>query len=415
MKIVLVNRYFFPDHSATSQLLSDLAFYLAEQGVDVRIVTSRQRYDEPNAHLKKKEVIGSVHVERVWTSHFGRQNLVGRAFDYLTFYASTGWRLIWLLRRGDVVVAKTDPPLISVVVAAVSKLRGARLVNWLQDVFPEVAVALGVKALGGRFGAWVRSLRDVSLRAAVMNVVLGEHMAERVRACGVSVDKVRVISNWADGGVITPIPAYANPLRAEWNLTGKFVVMYSGNMGRAHEFETILGAAELLQADARFVFLFVGGGNQRGPLGSEVARRGLANVEFRPYQPRERLGLSLTVGDAHLISLRPELEGLIFPSKFYGVLAAGRPVVFVGAPAGEIARQVSQADCGVAVEQGDARGLADALVRLADTPAVCERMGENGRRLFDDTLSQTAALAAWVAILDDQSAQFFIDGGAQLR
>jgi glycosyltransferase involved in cell wall biosynthesis len=161
-----------------------------------------------------------------------------------------------------------------------------------------------------------------------MNVVLGERMAARIRARGVDASKVRVISNWVDGEAITPLPAEINPTRVEWNLIGKFVVMYSGNMGRGHEFETILGAAAKLQADARFVFLFVGGGNQRGPLGIEVERLGITNIRFKPYQRREHLGLSLTVGDVHLISLRQELEGLIVPSKFYGILAAGRPVLF---------------------------------------------------------------------------------------
>lgn len=220
------------------------------------------------------EQVRGVQVHRVWTSRFGRTNLVGRASDYFSFYVSATIKLFFLTDLHTVVVAKTDPPLISVPVSWVTRWRGARLVNWLQDVFPEVAVELGVKALDGRFGAWVCRLRDNSLRVAMMNVVLGERMAERVRARGVDADKVRVISNWADGEAITPIPAEANPLRAEWNLIGKFVVMYSGNMGRGHEFETFLGAAALLQADARYVFLFVGGGNQRGPLGSEVARRG---------------------------------------------------------------------------------------------------------------------------------------------
>ncbi|MDO8264237.1 MAG: glycosyltransferase family 4 protein [Gallionella sp.] len=407
MKLIFLNRYFFPDHSATSQMLADLAFHLAEVGHEVHVICSRQLYESPEAKLAAFEQVRGVKVHRVWTSRFGRANLVGRASDYLSFYFSATLKLLWLADAHTVVVAKTDPPLISVPVSWVTRWRGARLVNWLQDVFPEVAVELGVKALGGRLGGWVCHLRDNSLRAAMMNVVLGERMAERVRARGIDAGKVRVISNWADGEAITPIPAEANPLRAEWNLIGKFVVMYSGNMGRGHEFETILGAAALLQADARFVFLFVGGGNQRGPLGSEVARRGLTNVQFRPYQPREQLGLSLTVGDVHLISLRPELEGLIVPSKFYGVLAAGRPVVFVGAPDGEIARQVGQADCGVAVEQGDARGLAAGLVRLADAPAACKRMGWNGRRLFDGALSQSAALAAWEAILDDHTSNQF--------
>lgn len=403
MRVIFINRFFYPDHSATSQLLSDVAFYLAARGHEVHVICSRQLYESPEAQLATSELLRGVQVHRVWTSRFGRTNLAGRASDYLSFYLSATIKLFLLTDSRTVVVAKTDPPLISVPASWVTRWRGANLVNWLQDIFPEVAVELGVKALGGRFGAWVGRLRDNSLLVAKMNVVLGERMAERVRARGIDTDKVRVISNWADGASIMPMPAEANPLRAKWNLIGKFVVMYSGNMGRAHEFETILGATTLLQADARFVFLFVGGGNQRGPLGTEVARRGLTNVQFRPYQPREQLGLSLTLGDVHLISLRPELEGLIVPSKFYGVLAAGRPVVFVGAPDGEIARQVGLADCGLIVAQGDSQDLAAVLLRLADAPVVCERMGSNGRGLFDGALNQLAAMTAWEAILVDKT------------
>ncbi len=383
-------------------MLTDLALHLAEVGHEVHVICSRQLYESPAAKLATFEQVRGVRVHRVWTSRFGRANLVGRASDYLSFYVSATAKLFSLADSRTVVISKTDPPLISVPASWAASWRGARLVNWLQDVFPEVAVELGVKALGGRLGAWVCRLRDNSLRVAMMNVVLGELMAERVMARGVDAGKVRVIPNWADGEAISPIPAEANPLRTEWDLIGKFVVMYSGNMGRAHEFETILGAASLLQADARFVFLFVGGGNQRGPLGSEVTRRGLSNVQFRPYQPREQLGLSLTLGDVHLISLRPELEGLIVPSKFYGVLAACRPVMFVGAPDGEIARQIGQADCGLVVAQGDAQGLAAGLVRLANAPVICERMGSNGRRLFDDELNQAMAMLAWEEILDDK-------------
>lgn len=395
MKAIFINRYFYPDHSATSQLLSDLAFYLAERGHEVHVISSRQLYDAPETQLACFEQIRGVQLHRVWTSRFGRGNLLGRACDYLSFYFSATVKLFCVTDRMSIVVAKTDPPLISIPVSWVVRWRGAILVNWLQDVFPEVAVELGVKALSGRFGSWVQGLRNASLRTAGMNVAIGERMALRIRGCGVDENKVRVIANWVEGDVITPILPDINPLRAEWGLAGKFVVMYSGNMGRAHEFETILDAATLLQSDARFVFLFVGGGNQRGPLGSAVAVRGLSNVQFRPYQPRDQLGVSLSVGDVHLISLRPELEGLILPSKFYGVLAAGRPVVFVGAKDGDIARQIGEEDCGVVVEPGEDHELANLLLSFADHQGEVERIGGNGRRLFDDKLNQVQSMSVW--------------------
>jgi colanic acid biosynthesis glycosyl transferase WcaI len=400
VRVVFLNRYFFPDHSATSQLLTDLSFYLAGRGHEVHIIASRQLYDAPDAKLTGYEVVQGVYVHRVWTSRFGRKKLLGRSADYLSFYLTAAFKLYWVSDSHTVVVAKTDPPLISIPVSMVVVLRRSCLVNWLQDVFPEVAVELGVKALAGKIGVWVRALRNASLRAARMSVVIGEGMAHRIQSCGVDADNIRVIANWVDGQAITPVLPNSNSLRLNWGLSGKFVVMYSGNMGRAHEFETILDAAALLQSDARFVFLFVGGGNQLGPLGSAVTSRGLNNVQFKPYQAREQLGLSLSVGEVHLISLRPELEGLIVPSKFYGILAAGRPVVFIGAVDGELALQITRADCGLVVKQGDAKGLADGLVRLAGSSDVCERMGQNGRRLFDAKLNQTQSMADWEKTLE---------------
>jgi len=307
-KIVFVNRFFFPDQSATSQILTDLAFYLAGSGHDVHVVTSRQRYEEPGASLPPAEVANGVKIHRIWTSRFGRDKLLGRTVDYLSFYLSASWRLLRLAERDDTLVAKTDPPLISIVAAVVARLRGARLVNWVQDVFPETAMALGVTGMRGRFGRALQHMRDASLRQAVMNIALGARMAEYLIGRGGLHDRVKVIHNWVDDDAIVPIPPERNRLRRLWGLADKFVVGYSGNMGRAHEFETILEAAAQLSSETDIVFLFIGGGNQKAYLENETIKRELTQVLFKPYQDRETLPESLGVADAHLISLRPTLR-----------------------------------------------------------------------------------------------------------
>jgi hypothetical protein len=155
-------------------------------------------------------------------------------------------------------------------------------------------------------------------------------MANYLSSQGIPQSQITVIHNWADGQAIQPLAAENNPLRTEWQLQDKFVVGYSGNLGRAHEFTTILEAATQLIEDPQIVFLFIGSGPQKLWLEAEVNKRHLTNVLFKPYQPRECLGDSLTVPDVHLISLRPSLEGLMVPSKFYGIAAAGRPVLYLG-------------------------------------------------------------------------------------
>ena len=401
MKTVFVNRFYAPDHSATSQMLTDLAAALAADGSQVHIVTSRLRYDDPQASLAAHEAIDGVEVHRVRTSTFGRDNLFGRALDYLSFYIAAGARLLGLVRAGDVVVAMTDPPLVSVAAGWVARLRGARLVNWLQDLFPEVAANLGMASAQGAVGRLLRRLRDGSLRHAAANVVLGRRMRDRVVALGVEPSKIAQIPNWANGNELQPMDRDANPLRAEWRIAGMFVVGYSGNMGRAHEFQTVLDAAEGLRAQTDVAFLFVGGGAQKADVEIAVGERELLNVVFKPYQPRELLDQSLGAVDVHLVTLRPELEGLIVPSKFYGIAAVGRATIFIGDPEGEIGSVVREADCGICVKQGDVAGLVEAIMALRDDRQLRERMGNNARRMFEERYERAIAVGQWRRLLDD--------------
>ncbi len=398
MKIVFVNRFFYPDHSATSQILTDLTFHLAKTGIIVRVITGRQVYDDPDSTLPSNDSIQGVRVIRVWTTRFGRQNLLGRTFDYLTFYLGATWNLFALVKPGDVVVAKTDPPLISVAAAMVAKIRGAKLINWIQDLFPEIAEALGVRGIGKLEGL-LRSVRNWSLRTAYKNVTIGDGMATKLTEEGIQSDAIQVIHNWADGCAIHPVDRDKNDLRREWNLQDAFVVGYSGNIGRAHEFDTILGAAEKLKSVANIVFLFIGGGAQRDWIEEEARRRGLENIMFKPYQPREQLTLSLSVPDVHLISLHPSLEGLIVPSKFYGVVAAGRPTIFIGSKSGEIPHILRKARCGFSIEKGQAEEASRIIRELADHKETCLRLGRRARALFDQRFDMRHAMQAWEAVI----------------
>ena len=402
MRVIFLNRYFYPDHSATSQMLSDLAFFLAGAGLEVCVVTSCQRYDDAAAVLPLREHIDGVEVLRVRTTRFGRDRLLGRALDYATFYLAAGWRLWRSARAGDVVVAKTDPPLISVVAAIVANWRGAKLVNWVQDVFPEVAEALGVRALKGPQAGLLRSLRNAAFRSAAANVVLSEGMGAVVARAGALAADIRVIPNWADMDAIRPVAAADNPLRSEWGLADKFVVCYSGNMGRVHEFDTILAAAQRLASEAKSIaFVFIGGGAQRGKIGDAVRGEGLTNVQFRPYQERAGLSFSLGIGDVHLVSQRPEVEGYVFPSKLYGILAAGRPLVFIGERGGEIGALVEREGIGAAIQQGDAPGLAAQLLRLARDASLREAIGARARALLCARYDRRFAFKAWLGLLKE--------------
>jgi colanic acid biosynthesis glycosyl transferase WcaI len=411
VKLIFINRFFHPDYSATSQMLSDVAFELGERGQAVAVITRRQLYDAPAAVLSPTERIGNVDIHRVRTSRFGRANLIGRTIDYASFYISAAWRLWRLARVGDCVIAKTDPPMISAVAVPVCRLRRAHLVNWLQDLFPETAEVLGVGGRIARSGI-LRGLRDHSLRAARMNIVLSELMAIKVVSLGVATDRIRVIANWADGTLIRPLDPAENPLRSQWGLTGKFVVGYSGNLGRAHDIDTLIaaigvietaqassGPANLSQVHLPICWLFIGGGALFDRLEAEIARRRYTSVIFKPYQARPHLAESLSAADVHLVSLRPELEGLIVPSKIYGILAAGRAAIFIGDQDGEIARLIRQHDCGRTVTQGDGPGLASTVLNLSNDLRHCREIGMRARTAFDAHCDKKIAIGRWERLL----------------
>jgi len=393
--IIFVNRFYRPDQSATAQILTDLAEALSERGWRVTVIACRQCYGDPHARLVAREVLGGVTIWRVWTSRFGRAGIAGRMVDYLSFYLSAFVAMLSLIGRGDILVTKTDPPLLSVLGVVAARLRGARSVTWLQDLYPEVAAELGIKALRGRFGAVLRKLRNWSLEGSGLNVVIGERMAERLAAEGISPSRIAVMPNWSDDETIRPLSREACTLRNEWGIGDRFVVAYSGNLGRAHEAETMLGAARRLRGREDIVFLMIGAGHGSEPLSVVAAQEQLDNIVFRPFQPRERLPESLAVGDIHWLSLRPELEGLIVPSKFYGIAAAGRPVIAVTDCDGEIARLVRGGDCGEVVPPGDSGRLAAVIESYASDAARCAREGAAARAMIEQHFRREAILASW--------------------
>jgi colanic acid biosynthesis glycosyl transferase WcaI len=399
-RLIFLNRYFFPDHSATSQILSDLTFHLAAIGHDVHVIASRQIYDQPDATLSTSEIINTVNVHRVASTRFGRTALPGRALDYLSFYRSVRRRLDQIVQPGDIVVAKTDPPLLSVAVAPVIRRRRARLVNWLQDVYPETAIVLGVPLLRGPGGAALVSLRNRSLRQSAATVVVGELMARRIERLGVAPARIHVIANWCDDQTITPMTQPNNPLRDAWQLGGKFVIGYSGNLGRAHDFATVLVAAEQQRRQSHIVFLVIGGGKGFDDLARAAKARGLENSFcFQGYQPDAMLPYALGVPDVHWLSLKPSLEGLIVPSKFYGIAAAGKPMIMIGDPEGEIGRLVRRHNCGIVVAPGDSARLADALKGWSEQPQVLRAMGERSREMLEEQFTRRRALDEWGRVI----------------
>lgn len=394
MRVLFFNRFFHPDTSATSQIVSDLAFHLAAAGHEVHAITSRTASDQP-----KEELVRGVRIHRVADAAGGPRSLVQRAVAYIAYYTFARRLARRLVQAGDICVVKTDPPMLSAALGPIVKKRGATLVVWLQDVFPEIAREYGLPGMGPTLGSVIYGLRNKSLALADAVVAIGEHMAKRVAGALHSPARLVIIHNWADGDAIRPVERSRNPLRQEWALDDKFVVGYSGNLGRVHEFETMLGAASLLLQDPGVRFAIIGRGPRLGEVKERVQASGLTNVVFREHQARDRLALSLSVPDVHLSVLQPRFEGLVHPSKLYGIMAAGRPTIFVGDREGQTAEILRDCNAGLTVASGDSHQLARAIARLRDDEPLRQRMGKAAREAFDNLYAMPIAFRKWEELL----------------
>lgn len=391
MRVVFANRFYRPDESATAQILTDLAEHLVSLNVDVTVVTSDLGY-RSGRFTAGRESIAGVNVIRLPSIGFWRGSLVGRSLDYACFYLLALVVLISVLRRGSICVAKTDPPLISVVCAFACMLRGAKLVNWIQDLFPEVAERLGVRLPAPIYNL-ARHLRNWSFDRATLGVVVGARMKEEIARCTPNGVEIVEIPNWVVGD-LGEIEHEQNGLRREWVPEGGFLAGYSGNLGRAHQWNALHKIALEVSDEPNLLIRVIGSGTGYEALRT-IGNGELSNLAFSDFQPLEILSQSLSAIDVHIVLLEPSMEGSIVPSKFYGALAVGRPVLFIGSKTGELARIINDAECGWVFADGEIGAAADKLKFLNLNREEAQRCGKNGKALFGQVYSPSISRKLW--------------------
>ena len=393
-RLLFVNQYYWPDHASTAQHLTDLAESLADRGHECHVLCSRGTYREGRAPLPGFEVRNGVHIHRVGATAFGRRSTLCRMADYLSFYANAALRAL-TLPRPDVVTTLTTPPIIGLVGTMLRGLKGSRHVYWSMDLHPDASLALGRMSATNPVVKGLNWLSATAYRRADKVVVLGPYMADRVAAKHVLPDRTETIPVWSRRDEIYPMPREGHPLRRSLGLDGKFVAMYSGNLGLAHSAGEFLEAARRMRFRNDFVYLFVGDGPRLAEVREAKAREGLDNVRLMDYFPREQLHASLSVADVHLISMRREMTGIVVPGKLYGAMASGRPTIFVGPEHCESADAVRRAECGFAIRLGDADGLVEALAKLAANPRLAAQMGARARAAFLEEYERETCCARW--------------------
>jgi colanic acid biosynthesis glycosyl transferase WcaI len=379
MHIAFFNRSYYPDQSATGQLLTDLCEDLVrDHGCRVSVVTGPPLLPLPGTTAPVgRSMRNGVEIHRARGSRYSKDRFIGRATNYMTYFASACYAAV-RLDRPDVVVALTDPPIIGLAAWLAAKRSGAPFVMAFQDLFPEVT-ALLPDFHSDTINATLQAINKFLVKRAAMNVTIGETMRQRViHDKGAPAERTMIISWWADTAAIVPGPKQ-NAFSVANELVDKFVVMHSGNIGLSQSLESLVDAAARLRDLPDLVLVFQGDGVKKSDLEAQVQRLGLTNVRFLPFQPKPTLGLSFAAADVFLISLQQGLAGYIVPSKLFGILAAGRPYVAAVEDACEVAAITRSHECGLLAVPGDAASVAEAIRVLYRDSARRTRYGANAR------------------------------------
>ena len=406
MKVLLVNQFFYPNVAAVAQLMADLAEDLTEKGIEVSVLCGRANYStERNDPRISNPYLKQVKVHRVPSLNLGGRSGVIHLLNYLSFLILAPLRAL-ILPRYDCAIVFTNPPLIAVVGWLLRLLRGTKFIYVVEDLYPDVAIELGFLKRDGGVTKISNKVSVFLLRHANRVVALGGRMKQEVLARGVKEDRIVIIPNWADGEQIYPVEKSANWFVEKHHLKGKFVVQYSGHMGEGHDFSTILQAAKRLEEYDDIVFLFLGNGPKRGEIAEFKEKHKLGNVSLLPYQDRTDLRFSLGAADVALISLKPELEPIMFPCKVYGIMASGRPFIYVGSEEGEISRIAQTAECGFTVPLGKVESLVDTILHLYQDESLQQELGSKAREYFLEHFESNLATARYydllISVMDDR-------------
>lgn len=391
VRALLCNEFFYPDRvGGTPTATANIARTLADDaGFDVSVITTVHGYRDSSLRYAKSENWDGVKIYRVNSPNWLRASTAKRLAGNVLYAYYAAFRAL-TLPRPDVVIVTTAPLTLPITANLLRRLRGVPYVYVIYDLDPDRTVALGLQGPDSRSVRMLRSYQEKWLKRSGKVIAIGRCMRDLlVSKYGLSADQVAVAEVGADPNVIRPLPTDTK-FRRENNLP-EFVALYSGNFGKYHDFDLILGAAERLQSDPRTAFVLVGGGQKEAYLREEIAKRGLKNVRLMEFVPEEDLADLLASASVHFVTMEEGMEGLCVPSKFYSCLASGRPVIAIMNRNTEVALTLDEEQCGISVKPGDLDALVVALETLRDQPELREQQGVRAREAFDRrfTVQQT--------------------------
>ena len=390
--VCILTQYFYPDVASTGQILTELAEDLAKYGLNVEVITAQPSYEE----FKKcpsKEIYKGIYITRVWSTHFPKNNILGKIINMASFTLSSFFKVFFSHHaNNEIFLIVTNPPYLPVLGLTFKKFRKRPYISLIHDVYPDLAVKLGYLSPKSIVTRLWDKLDKIVLNNSEKIIVLGENMKKvienKLKSYPHTKNKLVVIHNWADGNEIFPVPRSSNWFIKKYGLEGKLVVLYSGNLGLSHPLEVLIDVAEALR-QKEILFLFVGDGGKKPILEMLVEERKLENVKFLPYQSKENLAYSLSSGDIAIITMEQGIKGLSVPSKLYALMAAGRPIMGLVEKGSEVDVIVRKARCGFIFNPDDTEGIIKKINYLIKHPEVLTTLSGNARKYFELNFNRT--------------------------
>jgi glycosyltransferase involved in cell wall biosynthesis len=396
-RLLVVNQYYWPGIEATAHLLTELCEALTDE-YEIRVLTGALH---GHGVLPRREVRNGVEIVRVPSTAFERARLGLRALNYATYIGSS---LLHGLTgpRPDLVLTMTDPPMVGDIGLVIAKRAGSPLLVISEDVFPEIATQLG--RLDNRLlVATLRKMIGLYLRRADRVVAIGNTMRQRLEEKGAPADRIRVIPNWVDTEAISPQPL-DNPWSRFHRLPGNFVVMHSGNIGHAQNLETLVRATTFLRDLEDFRVVLIGGGARYAHLLQLAERLGAKKMRSLPYQSRDVLSQSLSSAHLHFVGLAEGLAGFVVPSRLYGIMAAGRPVLVAADAESETAQVVERVGCGIVIPPSRPELVAEVIRDAYEGRHDLDEMGARGRAYVAQDADTRVALGRYRELLREMVA-----------
>jgi glycosyltransferase involved in cell wall biosynthesis len=392
VQVTMINQFFPPDYAATGQLIAELAYKLKDNFRLVEVFSSEPGYAFKQRDLPRWDHQKAISIRRSKSVNVSYGRIRGKTLSGVLFFLRAIIHLLRASSRRQVVLLTTAPPFLPLAGLFVSCFCKISYVCLLYDLYPDIAINLGVVKKHGILAKMWDSLNCLTWKKSSAIIVLNSSMKDRIaKKCPEVAHKISIIPNWSDPQEIQPMAKEINPFAQEHDLVDRFTVMYSGNMGRCHDIETLLNAIVLLR-DTPIKFVFVGGGDKRKYMHSKIEEYGLTNCLMLPYQPKENLTFSLTACDVSLVSIDQQMEGLVAPSKLYSYLAAASPIVAICPEYSYLNTVLAEANCGAGFCNGDSQGLANYLYKLSQNPQLAKDLGQSGREycIQNYTLEKTA-------------------------